>query len=306
MAKDFSIIIPVYNEQELLLKFYERISSVMNNLSKNYELLFINDGSLDGSEKILRELEEKDPLVRVLHFSRNFGHQIAITAGLDHAEGKVSIIIDADLQDPPEEIPLLVDKWKEGYNVVYGKRSERLGESWFKKFSAKIYYRLLYHLADIEIPQDVGDFRLIDENVRKALVKFREHHRYIRGIISWLGFRQTEVYYVRDKRNSGETKYTLAKMLNLSADGILSFSNKPLYLSFYFGLLVSLLSMLYLIYVVFEALYLGTTVAGWASIICIILFFNGAILSSIGIASLYIAKIFTECKDRPLYIIKEK
>jgi len=299
----YSIVIPVYNEQEVIRECYHRLTQVMKKTKESYELLFVNDGSSDDTEKILIEICSRDHQVRLINLSRNFGHQLAITAGLDKSEGLATVIIDADLQDPPEIILEMIAKWKEGFEVVYGKREERLGETWFKKTSAKLFYRLLSSLTEVPIPEDVGDFRLLDQKVKDALLQFREHHRFIRGLISWIGFRQTAVNYIRDKRHSGNSKYPFKKMLLFAFDGMISFSSKPLRISIYIGVFLSLISFIYLFVVFFQALFTDSTVPGWASIIGINLFFNGILFLAFGILIEYVRRIFTESKNRPLYIV---
>jgi dolichol-phosphate mannosyltransferase len=243
--------------------------------------------------------------VRLIDFARNFGHQTAITAGMDYATGDAVVVIDADLQDPPEVIPELIAKWREGYDVVYGKLAERKGETWFKRLTAAAFYRVLRSLTDVEIPVDTGDFRLIDRKVCDALKGVRERNRYIRGIISWLGFRQTGVEFVREKRYAGETKYPLRKMLHFASDAITSFSVKPLKIATYVGFTVSLGSFLYLLVVLYLRLFTERTVTGWASTMAVSLFFNGVVLMVLGIVGAYIGRIYDEAKGRPLYVVRE-
>jgi len=300
-----SVVIPAYNEEAVIRVTYERLREVMDSTGLSYELVFVNDGSKDNTMQILREIAEKDHKVKVLDFSRNFGHQIAITAGMDYAEGEAIVVIDADLQDPPEVIPQMLEKWREGYDVVYGKRVKRKGETFFKKFTARIFYRLLNKLTDVDIPVDTGDFRLIDRKVRDALMKINERNRYMRGIISWLGFKSTPVEFVRQERYAGETKYPLKKMVRFATDAIISFSYKPLRLASFIGALISIGAFLYLIYVIILALFTDSTIQGWASTVAIILFFNGIILLMLGIIGEYIGRIYDEAKGRPLYLIRE-
>ena len=301
-----SVVVPLYNEEEVLNETYRRLSSVMASLEEPHELIFVNDGSRDKTAEIASALCEKDEHVRLISFSRNFGHQVAITAGMDYASGDAVILIDADLQDPPEIIPEMVKKWKEGYHVVYGKRIKRHGETAFKKFTAKIYYRFLKRMTDVSIPCDTGDFRLMDRKVCDAMKKLGEKNRYVRGLVSWVGFRQYALPYVREERFAGKTKYPLKKMLRLASDGITSFSNKPLKLATYTGFFLSGLSFLYLIVVLGQKIFGYPTAWGWASILAVQLFFNGVMLIMLGIIGTYIGRIYEESKGRPLYIVEEE
>lgn len=302
----YSVIVPLYNEQEVIGETYKRLSAVMKETDEAYEIIFVNDGSRDNTEKIAREIAAGDSSVRLINFSRNFGHQIAITAGMDNAAGQAVVVIDADLQDPPGLILEMIEKWKQGYDVVYGKRSVREGETAFKKITAKLFYRFLSSLTNIEIPNDAGDFRLIDRKVLDAMKSIKEKNRYIRGLVSWVGFKQTSVEYVRKERFAGETKYPLKKMLRFASDAITSFSYKPLKIAGYAGYILSFISFIYLIYVIIRKLTVGDFGQGWASIVAINLFFNGVILIVLGIMGEYVGRIYDECKNRPLYIIDEK
>jgi glycosyltransferase involved in cell wall biosynthesis len=299
----FSVVIPVFNEEEVLPETYRRLTGVMEGLSEPYELIFVNDGSRDRSPEILDDLARKDPRVRVIHFSRNFGHQAAITAGMDYARGEAVIVIDADLQDPPEVIPEMVAKWREGYEVVYGKRAKREGETFFKRFTASFFYRLLRAVTDIDIPLDTGDFRLMDRKVVEVMRLLREKNRFIRGLVAWVGFRQAALEYVRHRRFAGTTKYPLRKMLKLAWDGITAFSNKPLKVAAYLGFALSFLSFVYLLVIVVAKLLGKSTVPGWASLAVINLFFSGVILIILGIMGEYIGRIYDEAKNRPLYVV---
>jgi dolichol-phosphate mannosyltransferase len=275
------------------------------NIEMDIEYIFINDGSKDNTYFCLKKIAESSSQVKVINFARNFGHQIAITAGMDYAYGDAVVIIDADLQDPPEVILQMVEKWKEGYDVVYGKRLKRQGETFFKKLTARAFYRILDSMTDVKLPVDVGDFRLIDRKVCDAMKMLPERSRYVRGLVSWVGFKQTSVEYVRDKRFAGETKYPLKKMLKLANDGIFSFSYKPLKLATFFGMTVSALSFIYLIVVLIQKLINHNIVAGWASSMAVSLFFNGVMLIVIGIMGEYVGRIYEEVKARPLYIVGE-
>ncbi len=301
-----SVIVPLYNEEEVIGESYKRLTSVMQGLGEDYELILINDGSRDRTAALAAEICEKDRHVRLICFSRNFGHQIAITAGMDYARGDAVVIIDADLQDPPEIIPLMVEKWKEGYHVVYGKRTRRQGETIFKKVTAKLFYRFLKRMTQVDIPTDTGDFRLMDRKVCDAMKRLGERNRYVRGLVSWVGFRQYALEYVRDERFAGETKYPFKKMLKLAMDGISSFSYKPLKLATLMGFVLSGLSFLYLLFVLIQKLCGWHTVEGWASIVAVQLFFNGVVLIMLGIIGSYIGRIYEEAKGRPLYIVQEE
>ncbi len=300
-----SVVVPMYNEELVVFESYKRLKEVMESLNEPYEMIFVNDGSQDATPDILRRICEADPTVHFIDFSRNFGHQTAISAGMDYSSGDAVVVIDADLQDPPEVIPEMIAKWREGYDVVYGKRAERKGETVFKRATSAVFYRVLKSLSDVDIPVDAGDFRLIDRKVCEALKLVKERNRYVRGIISWLGFRQTGVEYVRDKRFAGETKYPLKKMLHFAFDGITSFSIKPLKLSSYVGGVVSFAGFAYLLVVIFLKLFTDHTVEGWASVMAVSLFFNGVILMMLGIIGEYIGRIYDEAKGRPLYVVRE-
>ncbi|MBI5017575.1 MAG: glycosyltransferase family 2 protein [Deltaproteobacteria bacterium] len=300
-----SVVVPVYNEAEVIFESYKRLKRVLEGLDEPYELIFVNDGSRDATAVMLGCLCDTDPKVRLIDFSRNFGHQTAITAGMEHASGDAVVVIDADLQDPPEVIPEMIAKWREGYDVVYGKRAERKGDTFFKRFTAAAFYRLLDRLTDVDIPVDTGDFRLIDRKVCDALKTVKERNRYVRGIVSWLGFKQTGVEFVREERFAGETKYPLRKMLRFAVDAITSFSHKPLKLSSYVGVAVSLGSFAYLAVVVYLKLFTTTTVTGWASTMAVSLFFNGIVLMMLGILGSYVGRIYDEAKGRPLYVVRE-
>jgi dolichol-phosphate mannosyltransferase len=301
-----SIIIPMYNEEEVIAETYHRLKKVMDETGESYELVFVNDGSRDRSAAIIADLARIDDHMRLIDFSRNFGHQIAVTAGLDYAQGQSVVIIDADLQDPPEVIPQMLEKWREGYDVVYGKRLKRQGETVFKKFSAFAFYRILGALANDNIPKDTGDFRLIDRKVCDAMKAFHEKNRFLRGMVNWVGFKQVALEYVRDERWAGETKYPLKKMLKFAADGIFSFTYKPLKLATYIGFLLSISGFLYLVYVLYQRLFTNYTQSGWASIIAVNLVFNGITLIILGIIGEYVGRIYEEVKGRPLYIVKEE
>ncbi len=301
-----SVVVPVYNEEEVINETYKRLKKVMDELNIIYEIIFVNDGSKDKTRALATEICKNDSNIKFIDFARNFGHQTAITAGMDYASGQAVVVIDADLQDPPEVIPKMLEKWREGYEVVYGQRIKREGETFFKKITAKMFYRTLNRMTEVDIPVDTGDFRLIDRKVCDALKQVSERNRYIRGIISWLGFKSTPVPFVREKRFAGTTKYPLKKMIKFASDAIMSFSYKPLKLATYFGFFVSFASFIYLIVTILLKIFgVIATVPGWASIVAIILFFNGIILLILGIIGEYIGRIYDEAKNRPLYVIRE-
>lgn len=306
MKELISIVVPMYFEEEVAEECYRRLTEVMTTNKFNYELVFVNDGSTDRTLDILVELASEDDKVKVINFSRNFGHQNAVTAGIDYAKGDAIVIIDADLQDPPELIPDLVNKWREGYDVVYAKRKKRKGETWFKLLTAKWFYKFLNYMSDIDIPKDTGDFRLIDRKVAAVFRRMTERNRFIRGMISWIGFKQTYIEYERDERFAGETKYPLKKMLKFASDGIIAFSTKPLRIVTWIGFFSVILSFLVLLYSLVVKLFdLGDVQAGWTSIMVAITFFGGVQLLGLGIVGQYIARIYDESKNRPVYIVKD-
>jgi glycosyltransferase involved in cell wall biosynthesis len=307
MAKKLvSIVIPVLNEEGNLPVLYERLSAVLKNLATDYELLFINDGSSDQSLLLLKTFADRDAHIKIIDFSRNFGHQLAVTAGLDHCHGDCAVIIDADLQDPPELITELITKWNAGYQVVYAQRVKRKGEHFIKVFTAMIFYRLLKKLANIEIPLDTGDFRLIDRKVIESLKAMPERNRFIRGMVSWIGLRQTSVQYVREERLSGKTKYPLFKMIRFALTGLTSFSLVPLQLSSLFGFLVSGISFLAGLYTIYLKIFTTRTIPGWTSLMIALLFLGGIQLITLGIIGEYVGRISEEVKQRPAYIIQDK
>ncbi|OIQ12243.1 glycosyltransferase family 2 protein [Neomoorella thermoacetica] len=302
----YTIIIPVYNEEDVIRETYRRLTLVMQSLGEPYELLFVNDGSEDRTAEIIEVLAETDDSVRLLNFSRNFGHQIAITAGMDYARGDAIVIIDADLQDPPELIPRMIEKWQEGYEVVYARRVQRKGETLFKKWTASLFYRTLRMMTEVDIPLDTGDFRLIDRKVCDVMHGIREKSRFIRGLISWIGFRQAAIEYIREERFAGKTKYPLKKMLRLAIDGITSFSHKPLKLATYLGLALSLPSFAYLVFSLGLKIFTAGTISGGRWLITLLLLLNGMNFILLGILGEYIGRIYDETKDRPLYILRNK
>ena len=300
-----SIIIPIYNEEQILPELHERLSKAALQITEDYELIFVNDGSRDGSLYGLMQIAEKDAKSFYINFSRNFGHQIAVTAGIDNCSGDVVVIIDGDLQDPPELIPELYKKHKEGFEVVYARRESREGESFFKKFTAKMFYRTLRNLTSVDIPLDTGDFRLIDRKIVDCLKQMPEQNKFLRGQIAWLGFNQTAVYFNRDKRKYGKSGYPLSKMLKFAMDGITSFSDKPLGFVTRAGFIISGLSFLVILYAIFAHFVLNHTITGWTSLIVSSMFIGGVQFISIGIIGEYISRINKNVLDRPLYIIKD-
>ncbi|MBD1904157.1 glycosyltransferase family 2 protein [Funiculus sociatus GB2-A5] len=306
MKPKYSLVIPVYNEENTLPELYRRISELMERLDDQAELILVNDGSKDRSLELLRDLHERDPRVCYLSLARNFGHQIAVTAGLNYVRGEVIVILDADLQDPPELIPDMVEKWRQGYHVVYAKRTQRQKESWFKRFTAYIFYRLLKQLADVDIPTDTGDFCLMDRQVVDVLNSMPERDRYIRGMRSWIGFQQTAVYFQRHPRFAGEVKYTFSKSLSLAINGLVSFSKVPLRISTYVGLLAAVAAIFMGLLVIYWRIFVPQSPLTGFTIILVAIFFLGAVqLVSIGILGEYIGRIYEEVKGRPLYTLSE-
>jgi dolichol-phosphate mannosyltransferase len=300
----YSIVAPIYNEEETLPAFYKRITAVMDGLGESYEIVLVDDGSRDVSAGLLRALHEHDPHVRVVRFSRNFGHQAAISAGLDHARGQAVVIIDSDLQDPPEVIPDLVARWRDGAEVVYAQRRGRPGETRFKLFTAALFYRLIGRLTAVTIPRDTGDFRLLDRCVVDTLVRMREHHRFMRGLSAWVGFRQEAVLYDRQERYAGTTKYPLARMVTFAVDAITGFSYVPLQLATTLGFVLAAVSLIGII--VASALRLaGVAIQGQATTLVTVLLLGGIQLIFLGIIGEYLGRIYDEVRARPLYIVRE-
>ncbi len=304
MNKLLSLIVPVFNEEEVLPASYERMSAAMRALEGyDYEIIYVNDGSSDGTMKQLRAIAGEHDEVRVISFSRNFGHQLAVTAGMDNARGDALIIIDADLQDPPEVIAELVRAWENGADIAYGKRLKREGETAFKKFTAFCYYRLLNAMSAYPIPLDTGDFRLLDKRVADVFLKMREHNRFLRGMSGWMGFEAVPVEYVRHERQAGKTKYTLKKMLRLAFDGILGFSYKPMSLALYAGAALGVIAMLGLIALIITAAVTGC--APWLWAVDGLVLINALTLVAIGVQGAYLNRIYDEVRGRPLYIAAE-
>ncbi|MBP1692734.1 MAG: putative glycosyltransferase [Chloroflexi bacterium] len=301
----FSIVAPNYNEAASIDEFYRRISQTMESVHESWELVWVDDGSTDGSTDKIRELGERDPHIRPVIFARNFGHQIAVTAGLDYSRGAAVILMDSDLQDPPEVLPDLIAKWREGYEVVYAVRAEREGETPFKLFTASLFYRLIYRITDVKIPMDTGDFRLLDRKVVDVLNNMRERHRFLRGMSVWVGFRQIGVPYKRAARFAGETKYPLKKMVRFASDAITGFSYFPLQVATYLGFISAGLSILAIPIVIAERLTGSQAFLGQATTLIAVLFLGGVQLICLGILGEYIGRIYDEAKHRPLYIVRE-
>lgn len=300
-----SIVAPIYNEIGNIEELYKRLRGVMESVGESWELLLIDDGSTDGSTEVIRRLAQEDERVRPVIFARNFGHQLAVTAGLDYSRGQAVIIIDADLQDPPEVILDMVDKWRDGYEVVYAVRAEREGENWFKMVTASLFYRIIYKITDVNIPLDAGDFRLLDRNVVDILNRMRERHRFLRGMSVWVGFRQTGVTYRRASRYSGSTKYPFRKMLKFASDAITSFSYFPLQVAMYLGFLCAGVSIVAIPIVIATRMTGSQAFFGQATTLIAVLFLGGVQLISLGILGEYIGRLYDEAKGRPLYIVKE-
>lgn len=304
--KTISILIPAYNEEEVLGHLYKRLQELAENVAEyEFEFLFVNDGSRDKTLEILRELAQKDHRISYVNLSRNFGKETAMIAGLDHVTGDATVIIDADLQDPPELIPQMISFWEEGYDDVYAKRRSRAGESWFKKKTSTWFYSVLQRSTSIQIQRDTGDFRLMSRRFVDALKEFRESERYTKGMYSWVGLRKKEILYDRDPRAAGTTKWNYLKLVNLAIDGITSFTTAPLRISSFLGIVVSLFAFIYIVYLVLRTLLFGTDLAGYPSMMAVILFLGGVQLLSLGIIGEYIGRIFNETKQRPLYLIDE-
>ena len=305
MSKKLAVVIPVFNEERNIEVLFQRLQDAFAPLPYVLEVIFVNDGSADASLEKIKFLRDKNPLVHYIDFSRNFGHQVAISAGLEHTRADAVVIMDADLQDPPELIPELIRKWEEGYEVVYAQRRVRKGESWFKSLTAKIFYRLLKKITHTPIPMDTGDFRLMDEKVVRALCAMPERNRFLRGMVAWTGYRQVAVNYDRDKRLHGKTNYTLGKMIRLAWDGITSFSYFPLRISTWLGFVMCIVSFIAILWVLYERFFTFKTIQGWSSIMLAVLFLGCVQLLCLGIIGEYIARMGGDVKQRPLYLIRE-
>ncbi|MBN8871581.1 MAG: glycosyltransferase family 2 protein [Rhodospirillales bacterium] len=299
-----SIVVPAYNEAEVLPLLHRRLCSVMDGVGESWELVLVNDGSRDGTLAAMQALRRLDPRVGVVNLSRNFGKEIALTAGLDHARGEAVIVIDADLQDPPELIPALVAGWREGFDTVYAQRRQREGETWLKKATAAGFYRLMQRLSGVQLPPDTGDFRLMSRRVVDALSQLREHHRFMKGLFAWVGFPSKAVLYDRAPREAGTTKWNYWKLWNFALEGITSFTVMPLKLATYLGLAIGLFAGVYLVVVVAKTLLVGSSVAGYPSLMAVVLFMGGAQLVTLGVMGEYLGRVFNESKQRPLYFVE--
>lgn len=305
MKITYSVIAPIFNEKENLPELYRRVKGVMDKTSKPWELILVDDGSSDESSDMIRALAKKDKRVRPVIFARNFGHQVAVTAGLDYSRGDAVVIIDADLQDPPELILEMAKKWREGYEVVFAVRAEREGESWFKLWTASLFYRLIYRITDVKIPLDTGDFRLMDRKVVNVMNTMRERHRFLRGMSAWVGFKQIGVEYKRAARSAGETKYPFRKMLRLAINAVTGFSYFPLQVATFFGFFSAGIAILAMPVVIYLRASGSQAFFGQASTLLAVLFLGGVQLISLGILGEYIGRLYDEAKGRPLYIVRE-
>ncbi len=304
--KTISILIPAYNEQGALRHLYERLNKLAGETTGyDFEFLFVNDGSRDRTLEIIKEYAASDSRISYVNLSRNYGKEIAMIAGLDHVTGDATVIIDADLQDPPELIPTMIKYWQEGYDDIYARRTSRRGETWLKKSTSSVFYRVLQRSTRIPIQQDTGDFRLLDRRCVEALKQFRESQRYTKGMFSWIGYKKKEITYERDPRIAGETKWNYFSLVNLAIEGIVSFTTSPLRFSTYVGLVVSFFAFVYMLFLVIRTLIHGSDLAGYPSMMAAILFLGGVQLLSLGIIGEYIGRIFNETKQRPLYFVEE-
>lgn len=300
--KMISIIIPVYNEEEVLLQFFAELKLILNLIKYKYEIIFINDGSYDNTQKIIESLKNKNNFIKYISFSRNFGHQAALTAGLENSKGDAVIMMDADLQHPPDILIQLIESWENGFEIVYTKRKNDKKISFFKRMTSNLFYKIIRTFSDIQLEYNVADFRLMSRKTINALNSLPEKTRFIRGLVKWLGFKSTSISFTAPPRQQGETKYTLKKMLDFALNGIISFSTLPIHLMSIFGFFVSICSFIYLIWVIIEQ-YLGNTVSGWSTIVGLILLMNGIQFIMLGILGEYISKIYKETKSRPVYIV---
>ncbi len=300
----YSFVIPVYNEAEVFPELRRRMTALLDSLDAPGEVVLVDDGSRDGSYEAMVELHRADPRFKVVQFSRNFGHQIAVTAGLDHAQGRAVVILDADLQDPPELIPEMIRRWREGYDVVYAVRRRREGENAFKKATAAVFYRALRRLTGIDVPLNTGDFRLVDRAVVDAITAMPEGGRFLRGMFAWAGFRQIGVAFDRPQRHAGKTKYPLGKMIRLATDGLLSFSSLPLKMALHVGWIVAAVSFLYGLVAIITRLGPFAAAPGWASLVVLVTFLGGVQLMALGVLGQYLARVFDEVRHRPLYLVR--
>ena len=304
--KTITLLIPAYNEEVVLDALFERLDALAKTEKKYiFEFLFVNDGSRDGTLEIIKKQAEKDSRVSYINLSRNFGKEIAMIAGIDHVQGDAMVILDADLQDPPELIPEMIKYWEEGYDDVYARRKSRKGETWFKKHTSSLYYKLLQSSTDIPVQVDTGDFRLINRRCIEAIKQIRENQRYTKAMFSWIGYKKKEIFYDRDPRLAGETKWNYQKLINLAIDGITSFTTAPLRIATVTGLIISISAFIYIAYLLIRPLFGVSTGAGYSSTLAIILFLGGAQMLFLGIIGEYVGRIFNETKNRPLYLIEE-
>lgn len=302
-----SVVVPCYNEEQVIAETNRQlVATLAAPAGLDFEIVYVDDGSSDATADLLRTIQNADNRARVVRLSRNFGHQLAVSAGLAHARGNAVVIIDADLQDPPEVIPEMIARWRDGYDVVYGMRTDRAGETAFKLWTAKLFYRFINRLSKVQLPLDVGDFRLLDRRVVDVLLSMPERDRFLRGMVSWVGFRQVAVMYARAERRAGESKYPLFKMLQFAADGVISFSLTPLRLALWVGFLSIGLAFAGILYALIIRLYTNDWVRGWTSIFTAVLFIGGAQLVTLGIIGEYIGRIYAEVKRRPLYVVEER
>ncbi|MFM9280012.1 glycosyltransferase family 2 protein [Paenibacillus jiagnxiensis] len=306
MFRTITILIPAYNEEEVIQQLYARLNKVIESIKGySFEILFVNDGSKDSTAEIIRDLRKKDKRISLVDLSRNFGKEIAMIAGLDFSKGDAVVIIDADLQDPPELIIEMIKYWEQGYDDVYAKRETRAGETWFKKWTASTFYKLLQKISRIPIQENTGDFRLLDRRCIEALKQLRETQRYTKGMFSWIGYNKMEILFNRDSRAAGQTKWNYAKLLDLAIEGITSFTTVPLRLSSMLGIIISICSFFYMLFIITKTLVFGETQTGYPSIMTVVLFLGGIQLLSLGIIGEYLGRIFNETKKRPLYFVKE-
>ena len=300
-----SVVVPCFNEEEVIGTCHDRLKAILKSMPVDFEIIYINDGSTDGTIQALNLIKNHEPRVAIIDFSRNFGKEIALSAGLDHARGDAVVVIDADLQDPPELIPELCKILLEGYDVVYAKRQARDGETFFKKLTARYFYRVMRILVKPPIPEDTGDFRILSRRAVDTLKKFREQHRFMKGLFAWIGYPQKEIVYNRDARLAGKTKWNYWKLWNFALEGITSFSIEPLKVSTYLGLLTAVFAFVYALFIVYKTIMFGDPVRGYPSLMVVILFLGGVQLTVLGILGEYMGRIFNETKNRPLYIVKD-
>jgi glycosyltransferase involved in cell wall biosynthesis len=299
-----SVVAPVYNEEGVLPEFHKRLEKVLDGIREPAEVVYVNDGSRDGTPALLRELRKADARVAVVNLSRNFGKEIALTAGLDHSRGEAVVVIDSDLQDPPELIPELIRRWRDGFDLVYATRQVRSGETFLKKLTAKFFYRIMRAMSRVEIPADTGDFRLLSRRAVDALGELRERHRFMKGLFAWIGYPQVSVPYQRDPRFAGETKWNYWKLWNFALEGITSFTTAPLRIASYLGLMTATIAFLYALWIIYKTLRFGDPVTGYPSLMVVILFLGGVQLTTLGVIGEYLGRMFNETKHRPLYIVE--